>query len=86
MPKQYSMGGRVGPGEGSRERGARAAVHARAPWRCALAMQNMQLRFSGKCRPDQSGFMPANLSTLAHFSISRAIMLANSAGELPVVA
>src|SRR5262249_52420164 len=36
-------------------------------------------------RPDHSGFMPANLSTLAHLAISCAIMFLNSADEPPNV-
>ena len=45
------------------------------------------LTFMGpsKCRLGHSGLMPANLITLVHFSTSRAIMLPNSAGELPDV-
>ena len=35
----------------------------------------------GLKHPDQSGFMPANLITLAHLSASCAIMFLNSAGE-----
>lgn len=38
-----------------------------------------------RARPDQSGFMPANFRTLAHLSISCAIMLPNSADEPPIV-
>ena len=64
-----------------RDFAAAGALHARTKYG-----QNMQLLLSPKYRPDHSGFMPANLSTLAHFSISRAIMLPNSAGELPDVA
>ena len=31
--------------------------------------------------PDHSGFMPANFTTLAHFSVSSAMSFPNSAGE-----
>src|SRR5262245_24207368 len=36
---------------------------------------------SGRSRTDHSGLMPADLITLAHFSVSAAISLPKSAGE-----
>jgi hypothetical protein len=39
------------------------------------------VRNSGSGLPRQSGLMPANLTTLAHFSVSAAMSLPKSAGE-----
>src|SRR5439155_3440401 len=39
------------------------------------------LEFPGGIRPPYSALMPANFTTLAHFSVSSAISLPKSAGE-----
>src|SRR5262249_53346769 len=64
-------------------------ISLKAPARPGLSFGGHQRRYSpngcygifGQDRADHSGFMPANLITLAHFSVSSAMSFPKSAGE-----
>ena len=67
---------------------ATESVRRNEPTRCAMCQQRSlppfaerPLRNIGRARADHSGLMPANLTTLPHFSVSSAMSLPKSAGE-----